>query len=221
MPALYVFSRSTADSGSPNHKPVYIAGFVVAAVTILAVAAWIGLKRYRKHIANKREEKLGAAFLSVRGLVKDPDSAPWIEKETIVGYVYSQINCGAPFNIFTESANQIQLIFTVEMAAKQKYSSPVRQSHAHPRFLNITAKLINLYPSPQLPLRLHPIPPPKPPSSAAPTWKLQTPMAAFLLYPANLLKPRLPAELRAKSARCLPPSFRMSCSLAILVNSLL
>lgn len=98
MPSVYVFSRSTADFQSPSHRPVYIAGFIVAAVILLAVAAWVCLARYRKHAANKREENLGAAFLSVRGLVKDPDSAPWIEKDTVVGYVYSRCNNYTHFN---------------------------------------------------------------------------------------------------------------------------
>jgi hypothetical protein len=54
---------------------VIIAGVVVVAVIVTGVAIWMGLRLYRKRMANKREAERGAAFLSVKGLVRD-DGAP-------------------------------------------------------------------------------------------------------------------------------------------------
>jgi len=63
---------SSADSPSISN-PIYIVGIVVAAVTILGISVWLGLRGYRKRAAAKRESKMGAAFLSVRGLVREDD----------------------------------------------------------------------------------------------------------------------------------------------------
>jgi len=63
---------SSADSSSISN-PIYIVGIVIAAVTILGISVWLGLRVYRKRAAAKRESKMGAAFLSVRGLVREDD----------------------------------------------------------------------------------------------------------------------------------------------------
>ncbi len=70
MPAFTFLARSDADSSNSSDSisnPVYIAGIVVAAVIGLGIAVWLGLRAYRKRVRNRREEKMGAAFLSVKG----------------------------------------------------------------------------------------------------------------------------------------------------------
>ena len=69
---------SSADSPSVLN-PIYVVGIVVAVVTILGISGWLGLRVYRKRAAAKRESKMGAAFLSVKGLVREGD--PMNEKD--------------------------------------------------------------------------------------------------------------------------------------------
>jgi flagellar biosynthesis/type III secretory pathway M-ring protein FliF/YscJ len=73
MPAFTLLQRSETPSTSSNSvsNPIYLVGVIVAVVIILVVAAWLGLRAYRKRLAAKREEKMGAAFLSVKGLVRE------------------------------------------------------------------------------------------------------------------------------------------------------
>lgn len=70
---------SSASSTSISN-PIYVAGIVVAVVAILGISVWLGLRVYRKRVAAKRESKMGAAFLSVKGLVREDDSMD--EKDT-------------------------------------------------------------------------------------------------------------------------------------------
>jgi hypothetical protein len=68
MPAVTIFRRDTHNSEPLN--PIYIAGFCVVGAIILGLGVW-GLIRYqRRRAAANREEQRGAAFLSIRGLVK-------------------------------------------------------------------------------------------------------------------------------------------------------
>ncbi|KAF9476704.1 hypothetical protein BDN70DRAFT_811829 [Pholiota conissans] len=75
MPAFNLLPRSvTASSASSSpsiNQPIYIAGVIVAVVIVLIIAVWLGIRAYRKRLAAKREEKMGAAFLSVKGLVRE------------------------------------------------------------------------------------------------------------------------------------------------------
>ncbi|KAF8962779.1 hypothetical protein BDZ97DRAFT_1905168 [Flammula alnicola] len=76
MPAFHVFPRSQtpSDSASPSiSNPIYIAGIIVAAVIFLGFLVWMGLRAYRKRLASKRESQMGAAFLSVKGLVREDE----------------------------------------------------------------------------------------------------------------------------------------------------
>jgi hypothetical protein len=41
----------------------------------LGIATWLGVRYYRNRVQAKREDKRGAAFLSVRGLVKESESS--------------------------------------------------------------------------------------------------------------------------------------------------
>lgn len=77
-PSLSLLPRASnygaaSSSGLPT---IVIVGFVVAGVIVLLVAGWLGLRWYRKRAARKRDNARGAAFLSVRGLVKDDGSSP-------------------------------------------------------------------------------------------------------------------------------------------------
>ncbi|KAK0228847.1 hypothetical protein IW262DRAFT_645398 [Armillaria fumosa] len=74
MPVIAVRDEnSEAMSTSSSLRPIYIAGFVVVGVLLLGVALWLAIRTYRRRAQAKREESLGAAFLSVKGLVRDGD----------------------------------------------------------------------------------------------------------------------------------------------------
>lgn len=77
MPALHLFSRDASSSSGLN--PIYIAGFIIAGVTVLGVGLWIALRMQKRRAASKSETQRGAAFLSVRGIVRDD------EKEYVLG----------------------------------------------------------------------------------------------------------------------------------------
>jgi len=73
MPTVSLLSRSDSPSNdSPTlSNPVYLVGIIVAAVIVVGVSVWLGLRLYRKRVAARREAKMGAAFLSVKGLVPE------------------------------------------------------------------------------------------------------------------------------------------------------
>ncbi|KAK0483982.1 hypothetical protein IW261DRAFT_1583211 [Armillaria novae-zelandiae] len=74
MPVIVLRDEnSEAMSTSSSLRPIYIAGFVVVGVLLLGVALWLAIRTYRRRAQAKREETLGAAFLSVKGLVRDGD----------------------------------------------------------------------------------------------------------------------------------------------------
>lgn len=86
MPAFNLLSRTTTPSAASSNEsisnPLYLAGVIVAVVIVLVIAIWLGLRTYRKRIAAKREEKMGAAFLSVKGLVKVDSETETDEKSS-------------------------------------------------------------------------------------------------------------------------------------------
>ncbi|KAF8899958.1 hypothetical protein CPB84DRAFT_1680794 [Gymnopilus junonius] len=63
--------RSDSSSNSSIDPGTIIAGAVVAAAIVVGVAIWMGLRLYRKRMAAKREAERGAAFLSIKGVVRD------------------------------------------------------------------------------------------------------------------------------------------------------
>lgn len=80
-PSISLVRRASYGAASSSGLPTtVIVGFVIAGVLVLIVGAWIGVRRYRKRAANKRDNARGAAFLSVRGLVKEDGSASDSEK---------------------------------------------------------------------------------------------------------------------------------------------
>ena len=54
---------------------VKVTGCVVVAVIVLGLAIWMSLRFYRKRMSAKREAERGAAFLSVKCLVRDDGEA--------------------------------------------------------------------------------------------------------------------------------------------------
>jgi len=71
MPALYLVQRSNSFSTFTIHSPIIIAGLTVVILICCGVFTWLGFRIYRKRAAAKRESRLGAAFLSVKGVVPD------------------------------------------------------------------------------------------------------------------------------------------------------
>jgi len=58
-------------TSSPVLNPIYIVGFVLVGVALLGLLVWLAIRTHRRRAVSKREENRGAAFLSVRGLVKN------------------------------------------------------------------------------------------------------------------------------------------------------
>ncbi|KAF8807010.1 hypothetical protein BYT27DRAFT_7257007 [Phlegmacium glaucopus] len=77
MPALKYFQRSNSSTDSSTitvHSPITIAGITAITLVLFVLFLWLGFRIYRKRAAAKRESKMGATFLSVKGLVQDDDS---------------------------------------------------------------------------------------------------------------------------------------------------
>ncbi|TFY68534.1 hypothetical protein EVG20_g3520 [Dentipellis fragilis] len=75
-PPTILFPRvnaADADDGSSTSKPLVIAGSVVAGTMVLAVMIWLGSRWYRQRMQSKRENARGAAFLNVKGIIKEGD----------------------------------------------------------------------------------------------------------------------------------------------------
>lgn len=76
MPALNLFQRSdsSTDFSLTFHNSigvVSIVGIILIALIFFGLCLWLALRFYRKRAAARRESKMGAAFLSVKGLVQD------------------------------------------------------------------------------------------------------------------------------------------------------
>ncbi|KAL9714169.1 hypothetical protein Ac2012v2_002478 [Leucoagaricus gongylophorus] len=50
---------------------MYIVGFSIAGTAFLAMTVWLAIRFHRKRFAGRRQDLLGAAFLSMHGLVKE------------------------------------------------------------------------------------------------------------------------------------------------------
>lgn len=73
MPALYPVPRSNSSSSSTFtiQNPIIIAGLTIIILIFCGVSSWLGFRIYQKRAAAKRESRMGAAFLSVKGVVVD------------------------------------------------------------------------------------------------------------------------------------------------------
>jgi hypothetical protein len=74
MPSIHVLRRSESDESASLSNPIYLAGLIVALVILSIAGGWMGLRYYRKRQAAKRESQMGAAFLNVKGLVREGGS---------------------------------------------------------------------------------------------------------------------------------------------------
>jgi len=63
-------SGTTAHDSTSSPRLIY-AGVFLIVVALVGLATWIGVRTFRKRAQAKREDAQGAAFLSVRGLVKE------------------------------------------------------------------------------------------------------------------------------------------------------
>ena len=65
---IHILAR---DGGGSSNTTLYIVGFIIAGAIILGAAAWLAVRLMRKRARRNDEENRGAAFLNVRGLVKE------------------------------------------------------------------------------------------------------------------------------------------------------
>jgi uncharacterized SAM-binding protein YcdF (DUF218 family) len=67
------------DAGSTQNKLPIIAliGFGIAGVIVLVLTAWLSVMFWRKRQKKKREDARGAAFITVKGVVKDGRESFW------------------------------------------------------------------------------------------------------------------------------------------------
>lgn len=72
-PYNQIFQRDdgSAALGAGGVSPIAIAGFCLVGVVLFGLALWAVVYVYRKRQRNKREKAQGAAFLTVKGVVKD------------------------------------------------------------------------------------------------------------------------------------------------------
>jgi hypothetical protein len=72
---------STGAASSSSLPTIAIVGFIVAGAIALLALGWMVIRVIRKRIQRKRENSRGAAFLSVKGLVKEGAEASWEPKQ--------------------------------------------------------------------------------------------------------------------------------------------
>ncbi|KAG2756880.1 hypothetical protein P692DRAFT_20765263 [Suillus brevipes Sb2] len=73
-PHLLSRSDSTDPSGDlPISRTVYIVGFTLAGLLVVTSMIWLALRFFRRKLQAKRGEERGAAFLNVRGVVREMD----------------------------------------------------------------------------------------------------------------------------------------------------
>lgn len=89
-----------AGNGSSATTPIYIVGFVIAGVILTGAAAWFAVRFMRKRAQRNGEDSRGAAFLNVRGLVredgeKNGDDAVPNDIAGFQGHMFSRAHLGA------------------------------------------------------------------------------------------------------------------------------
>ena len=73
MPAVHQRSESSdlSSTFTTIHSPIVIAGITIIILIICGLFSWLAFRICQKRAAAKRESKMGAAFLSVKGVVPD------------------------------------------------------------------------------------------------------------------------------------------------------
>lgn len=74
------------DENGSSQTGLYVAGFVVAGAIVIGAAAWLTIRFLRQRARRSDEDNRGAAFLNVRGLVKEDDEKG--QDETVPKYGY-------------------------------------------------------------------------------------------------------------------------------------
>ncbi|KAG2347933.1 hypothetical protein BDR05DRAFT_593219 [Suillus weaverae] len=87
--APYLLSRSDSSNASavlPISRNVYIVGFTLAGLLVAASLMLLALKFFRHKLQAKRAEERGAAFLNVRGVVRDMNEpvSQFLQSTTVV-----------------------------------------------------------------------------------------------------------------------------------------
>lgn len=98
MPSLHVQRRAESEDSASLSNPIYLAGLIVALVILAVVGGWLGLRYYRKRQAAKRESQMGAAFLNVKGLIREGGSLDE-EKSGPLQCVFLSFECNTCNNI--------------------------------------------------------------------------------------------------------------------------
>lgn len=65
---IRILPRAGGDSSSTG---LYVAGFLVAGLVFIGAVAWLTVRFLRKRAQRNAEDKRGAAFLNVRGLIRE------------------------------------------------------------------------------------------------------------------------------------------------------
>lgn len=68
-------SKRVDTVGSTGLPVVAWIGFGVAGLLVVILAVWLSVRAYRRKAKKKREDDRGAAFLTVKGIVKDSVSS--------------------------------------------------------------------------------------------------------------------------------------------------
>jgi len=75
--------------GNGSNSGLYIAGFVIAGLIILGVGGCLLIRFLRQRARNNDEDNRGAAFLNVRGLVREDDEK--VKDEPLPKYGYTPL----------------------------------------------------------------------------------------------------------------------------------
>lgn len=90
---------STPESSAADQKkltPTLIVGIVLAVLIALGAAIWLIVRTIRKRGASKIEEERGAAFLNVRGLVKEDDQKRCAECLLCLAFAHVRLAMALP-----------------------------------------------------------------------------------------------------------------------------
>ncbi|TFK27192.1 hypothetical protein FA15DRAFT_666694 [Coprinopsis marcescibilis] len=95
--------------GEPSLNNISIAGIAVVGGLLVFIGAWLIVYWYRKRARENRQSNLGAAFLSVRGIVRVENGIVYQEKS--LDYSTSQGELQARYNGFSGSQMQEAIAF--------------------------------------------------------------------------------------------------------------
>jgi hypothetical protein len=77
------------DGPMSSNTALYIVGFSIAGIVVFGAAAWLTIKFLRQRARRCDEDRRGAAFLNIRGLVRDVGEKAQDEAPPKYGYQFS------------------------------------------------------------------------------------------------------------------------------------